>query len=87
MARRKDANLVELMLTGAPKRIERRDGIDLIAEQLYPHGNVVVRDGKDVDHIATRPEGAALKVHLVALVRDLHKLHEDVASLDLLAAL
>ena len=61
---------------GAAERVGSADLLDLVAEILDPHGDVLV--GRvDLDHVAAHPERAARQVHVGALVLHLHELCEE----------
>ena len=60
-----------------------RKSLDLVAPEFDAIGVIVVR-GKDLDHIATHAEGATAEVAVIALVKDLHQLRNDLIARDLL---
>ncbi len=70
----------------AGQRVERRQPVDLVAEQLDAQADVLV--GRvDLDDVAAGPEGAAVEVVVVALVLDLDQLAQERLAADGLAAL
>ena len=72
------------MLDRAEERIDLRERIDLVAEELDAVGHVVV-GGEDFDDVAADAEGSAAEVAVGALVEDFDQLAGDVFALDLLA--
>ena len=70
----------------AGDRIERRQPVDLVAEQLDPQPDVLVRR-VDLDDVAAGPEGAAAEVVVVAFVLDLDQAAQQRLAGDRLAAL
>ena len=70
----------------AGERIERRQPVDLVAEQLDAQPDVLVRR-VDLDDVAAGPEGAAAEVVVVAFVLDLDQLAQQRLAADRLAAL
>ena len=87
MASRKKVEVAEFLKDPPPKRVDFRDGIDQVAEKLHPDGLVFLIGGKDLDHVAADPEGAAMKVVVVALVLDFHQAGQQVVTGDLLLIL
>jgi hypothetical protein len=73
-----------LLLDGAEERVDLREGVDLVAEELDAEGVLVV-GGVDLDDVAADAEGAAAEVDVVALVEDFDEAAGDVLALDLLA--
>src|ERR1700756_2455024 len=72
------------LLHRAEQRINLREGIHLIAKKLNAVGVVIV-GRKDLNNVTANAKSAALKVHVIALVKNLHQLAENIAALDLLA--
>src|SRR5579864_9634533 len=73
-----------LLLDSAEERINLRERVHFVAKELDAV-SVIVVGWKDLNHIATHAERSALKVHVIALVKNFHQLAEDVLPLDLLA--
>ena len=69
---------------GAEERVDLREGVDLVAEELDAVGVFVV-GGVDLDDVAADAEGAAAEVDVVALVEDFDEAAGDVFALELLA--
>src|SRR5579864_636629 len=72
------------LLHGAEERINLRERVNFIAKKLNAV-SVVVVSGEDLNHVAANSKRSALKVHVIALVKDFYQLAEDVLALDLLA--
>src|SRR6476620_2323336 len=72
------------LLDGAEERINLRERVNFVAKKLDAVGVVVV-SGEDLNHVAAHAERSALKVHVIAFVKNLHQLAEDVLALNLLA--
>ena len=72
-----------LLLDRAEERIDLRERVHFIAEQLDTICVVIIR-GKNFDYIATNTKGPALKVTIVAFIENLHQFAENVLALDLL---
>ncbi len=69
---------------GAEERVDLREGVDLVAEELDAVGVFVV-GGVDLDDVAADAEGAAAEVDVVAVVEDFDEAAGDVFAPDLLA--
>ena len=70
----------------AGQRIEHRQVVDDVVEQLHPHRFFFGFRRKDVDHVAAHAITAALERHVVARVLQFREPHEDVALIDAVAA-
>ena len=86
MRLRVDGNLVVLAPALARQRIERRERIDVVAEELDAQRLLFVRR-VHLDDVAAHAEGAAREVGLVALVLDFHELAENLIARNALAEL
>jgi hypothetical protein len=78
-----DAFQVAGLLPG--QRVELGDGLDLVAEQRDAPGAVLQVGREDVDRVAAHAEGAALEVHVVALVLLGDEIGEKLALVDAVA--
>ena len=72
-----------LLLDGPEERIDLRQRVDLVAEQLDPIGVLIVRR-VDLDDVASHAERPALEVDVVAFVQDLDQPPRDVFTPQLL---
>ncbi len=70
----------------AGERVEARQLVDFVAEQLDPERDVFVR-GVDLDDVAADAEDAAVEVVVVALVLNLDELSQNLVAIDPLPAL
>ena len=70
-----------LLADGAEERVDLREGVDLVAEELDAVGVFVV-GGVDLDDVAADAEGAAAEVDVVAVVEDFDEAAGDVFALD-----
>ena len=86
MRLRIDGDLVVLAAALPGQRIERRQRIDIVAEQLDAKRLLFVRR-IDLDDVAAHAERAAREVDVVALVLDLDELAEDLLARDALSQL
>ncbi len=75
---------LELLDDLAGERIDRRDALDLVAEELHADPALLVR-GIDLDGVAAHPELVADERHVVALVLQLDEATEDLALVVFLA--
>ena len=71
------------LLHGAEQRIDLRQRINLVAEELNAVSALVV-SGKDFDHIAAHAKGPAAEVCIVALVQNVHQPPRNVSAADAL---
>ncbi len=81
-----DGNLVVPAQRLAGQRVEGRQLVDLVAEQLDAQALLFVRR-IDLDDVAADAEGAAAEVVVVALVLNLHQLAQHLIAADALSAL
>ncbi len=65
--------------------IEQRNTLDLVIKQLDPHRLIIRFGGIDIDQLAANPVGAALQLHVIALVLKLCQSTQDRALIDSLA--
>src|SRR5690242_15176563 len=70
----------------AGQRIERRELVDLVAEEFDPEPLFFV-GGVNLDDVPAYAERAASKLMIVPFVLDLHELAQDLFASDALAAL
>ena len=82
--RREQHERVELLDDLAGERIDRRDALDLVAEELDPDAALLVRR-EDLDRVAADPELVADERHVVALVLQLDEPAQDRPLVALLA--
>ena len=83
MRARKDRHLVELAQDLAAQGIDLGNSFDLIAPPFDAQGFLALVGREDFDHVAAHAEGAAGKVHVVALVLDLDQAAQDGIAPDL----
>ena len=76
----------ELLLHGAEERVDLRERIDLVAEELDAIGVLVV-GGEDFDHVAAYSKSPAAEIRVVALVEDFDEAARNVFAADVLALL
>ena len=81
--RREQHEPLELLDELAGERIDGRDALDLVAEQLDPHRAFLV-GGEHLDRVAPHPEPVAREREVVALVPHLDEAGEDRALVALL---
>src|SRR5581483_5848417 len=79
-------NLVVTAAALPCQRIERRERIDVVAEELYPERFLFV-GGIDLHHIATHTESAAGEIGVVPLVLNLDELLQNLFARNALAEL
>ncbi len=82
-----DFRAFQLVRLLAGQRVELRDRLDLVAEQADAPGPVVEVGRKDLDRVAAHAKGAALKVHVAALVLLRHQVGEKLALVERVADL
>ena len=86
MRSRENAQLRDLVNDVACDWIEVVQRINLVAEELHPHGLFFVgRD--DVDHVTFYSEGAAGKGDVIAGVLNVHQKAQELVAIDFLALL
>ena len=78
---------VEGLEAFAGQRVEGRDLLDFVAEQLDAHRRAVFIRRDDFDDIAARAERAAMQVHVVALVLNIGQPPQNMLSVNHLPAL
>jgi hypothetical protein len=86
MRLRVDRGLVVAAERLSGQRVERRQLVDLVAEQLDPQPLLFV-GRKHLDDVAADAEGAAAEIVIVALVLDFDELAQDLFPLDPLSPL
>src|ERR1700738_1078539 len=72
-----------LLADRAEERIDLREGVDLVAEELDAVGVLVV-GGEDFDDVSADAEGCAAEVDIVAVVEDFYEAAGDVFALEAL---
>ncbi len=60
------------------EKVDLPDPLDLVPEQLHPQGRPGEGGGNDLDYIPPHPEGAPVKVDVVALVLHSHQPLQDL---------
>ena len=83
VGRRVDGQVLVLGHLLAGERVDDGDGLDLVAEELDPHGGLVV-GGVHLERVAPHPELAAHQVGVVAVVVHVDQLPQDLALVVLL---
>ncbi len=71
------------LLTG--QGVHLGDAVDLIAEHLHPQGPILFMRGEDLHIVASDPEGAALKIDVVAGVLNGDQLFQQIPLIDLIS--
>ena len=77
--------LVDLVDDLAGQRVHRADAIDLVAEELDPHGGLIEVGRMHLDHVAAHPELAAAEGDVVPFEEDRHQRLQEIVAPDLLA--
>src|SRR5499427_5905505 len=85
VARRVDVHAVDALEHRAAERIDARDGVDHVAEELDPERDRFLVGREHLDHVAAYAEGAAMEVVVVALVLDGDQAPDDLVAIHLLA--
>ena len=80
--RRVDRGPGERLQAPAGQRIEDRDPLHLVPEELDPDGGLLV-GRMDLDHVPARAEGPAPEIHVVPGVEVVHQLLENRLARDL----
>jgi hypothetical protein len=83
VALRIDGQTRVFLLYRPEERIDLRERIDLVAEELDAEGVFIV-GRKDLDDIAANPEGSASEIGIVALVENFNQPLGDVFAANLL---
>src|SRR5262245_35227913 len=63
-----DEGLLDLLLHLSAQRIDLAPALDLVAEKFDANRGFFLVGDEDLDDVAAHPEGAAVKIHVVALV-------------------
>ena len=87
VAVRVDQHLGRLGQHAAAQRVDLRDRVDLVAEELDPDRALVFVGREHLDHVAAHAEGAAVEVEVVAVVEHLDELAGEVVAAQLRALL
>src|SRR5262249_58674486 len=82
---RVDMDTVDSLEYRATERIDARDGVDHIAEELDPERDRFLVGREHLDHVAAHAEGPAMEVVVVALVLDGDQAPDDLVAVHLLA--
>jgi hypothetical protein len=85
VARRVDDEARHLLPDAAGQRVEQRQALDHVVEELDADRELAVLGRKDVDHVAAHAKTAAREVRLVARVLHADQLLDHVALADLVA--
>ena len=64
----------------AGKHIDICDPLDLISKKFHTHRPVCRVSRKDLQHIATHPEGSTVKIHLISCVLDIDQLFDNLIT-------
>ena len=75
-----DGHMVQGLDGRAGDGMKLGDAVDLIAEELYPDGTVLVIGGVQLHRVAPDPEHVPLKGHVVALVPILHQTAQQLVT-------
>ncbi len=78
---RVDIHLLVRLEHAAGQRVDRRQPLDLIAEELDPVAELFI-GRPELDHVAAHPELAPLERHVVAFVLDVDELQEHLVAVD-----
>ena len=73
MSGREDRGVLQRADSVATDRVDLPNAFDLVAEKFDAQGVLPLAGGNDLQHIALDAEAAAGKVHIVALVLDVHQ--------------
>ena len=85
VARRVDHEARDLLADAAGERVEQRQRLELVVEQLDPDRQLAVLGREDVDRVAAHAERAAREVGLVARVLHPDQVGDRVALAELVA--
>jgi hypothetical protein len=80
-----DRDLLELREHLAGERVDQRQRLDLVVEELDAHDARLLVDREDLDHVAAHAEGAVAEVERGALVLGAGQRAQHVVALDALA--
>ena len=81
-----DRNLVKIVYEGSCQRVDYRDLLNLVAEELYPDGILSVSDA-DIDSISSDSESSSLEINFCTGVKSIDQLVEQSCHASLLASL
>ncbi|MEY9489336.1 hypothetical protein RKD26_005130 [Streptomyces calvus] len=81
---REDVQLLVVADDLAGERVQRGQGLDLVAEHLDADGELLV-DREDLDGVAADAEGAAAERHVVARVLDVHEAAQQFVPVEFVA--
>ena len=75
-----DRHAFELPQRLAPQGVDLPDGLHRVAPKLHPDGPVLFVGREDLHPVAPHPEGAPMKIDVVALVQNLHQLAQHLPA-------
>ncbi len=76
---REDRDLIQRLDVRPGQRIDQRERIDLVPEELDPHGLVRASE-KDIDRVSPDPERPSLEIHLRAAVVCVNEMVEETGQ-------
>jgi len=80
MAARIDGHPIQALYPPTQERVHHRNSLDGVAEELHADDLFSLVGGEDLDHVTTDPEGASVKIDVVALILDIHEPAEHIVS-------
>ena len=76
-----------LLYTSTCQRVDLPDGFNLVSEKFQTQGAFVLIRRNHFQHVAANPERSPVKIHIIALVLNIHKLGDDSVHADTLTDL
>ena len=67
------------------QNVDLRDAVDLVPEEFHPVRHFILVRGKDLQRVSPHPESAAVKIHVVPGVLDVHQLRDHFVAVLLLS--
>ena len=87
MACRVDDGFPDIPQDFTCQRVDLPDGFNLVSEKFQTQGAFVLIRRNHFQHVAPNPERSPVKIHIIALVLNIHKLGDDRVHADTLADL
>lgn len=87
MACRVDDGFPDIPQDFTCQRVDLPDGFNLVSEKFQTQGAFVLIRRNHFQHVAPNPERSPVKIHIIALVLNIHKLGDDCVHADTLADL